>query len=452
MHPLWITSSDPNSESQRQRDFHRHWVAGALDAFAGHSAAVIIPLLVLSLGGSATQAGLLASASIVVSTVAEPLVGVIADRHSRRALLVSSAVVMAISSLGLVLFMLVDGAPLGLMAAVVLVDALASATYAAASGGALRQLLPADDPHRALGTMQARDQAAGMAGPAVGGILFGLARPLALLFNACAHLAAAVLAVAIRTDLSPHLAEQDERESLLASARKGLALVWRNPFLRFVVVWSAAVNAVFTAVYFAILLLAERSGSPAASIGLALGLASGCGIVGALLGPRVVPRLSARTLIVGTSALLATLVAGMAALNNLWIHAGLLGLVLLCSPALSILLQSYAIAVVPPEFQGRAGGVIGGVAGAVQFLAPLTAGLLVPVAPAWLMFLLLAAPLAVLACWSVRGAALLHAATADISSAAAMLDDDANEDGEPDGAGGPEDADSTVAERTGTVV
>ncbi len=401
----------------QHRDFRRYWIAGACDALAGHSSAVVLPLLVLALGGSPATAGLLASLAIGLGTVVEPLAGIVADRHSRRLLMIGSDLTMAAGALALGLALLFDRASLPLLVGITVVESVAEATSSAAARGAIRQVLP-DEASPQLSALQARDQAAGLIGPAVGGVLFSVGRFVPYVLNSILHAVTALCISSIRTELSPHLDSAEPRESLRVAATAGIRLLWRHPFLRFAVLWGAGVNAVFATVYYGVLLLAAASGTPAATIGLVLGLASGIGMIGALLAPTLLRLVPAGSLIVTTSVAMVVLVAAMGLNQSLWAQGGLLGLVLLIAPAISILFQSYSIAVIPAELQGRAGSVMSFVVGCAQLLAPLTAGLLAGAVSPPAASALLATVLAGLAVYAVYGGRLLSAVVAGSQAAA----------------------------------
>ncbi|SOD73605.1 predicted MFS family arabinose efflux permease [Jatrophihabitans sp. GAS493] len=421
---------------RRGRDFRRYWVAGAVDAMGSHAATIVVPLIVLGAGGSVTLAGAVATLSIGVETLVEPVAGVLADRVSRRSMMIVAALFAAAAALALALVVAQDGYRLDVVVALVLAEAIATASYGAAAQGAIRQLLPPDDPQPALAALQARDQGAALVGPPVGGLLFSLTRWAPLLFNAISYVVTAVLVAGIRTDLTPTAAvdrervdrePEDPRDSFLQSSRAGLRLVFGHPFLRFALSWGAGINAVFATVYYVVLLNAASSGASAAAIGVLLGVASGLGLVGSLAAPTVLRRVAPTKLIPLTSWVMVVLVAAMGLTGELFAQGLLLGTVLLISPAVSILFQSYAIATVPVEMQGRAGGVMGFFLGLSLLAAPVSAGLMVQWLAGWAVTTVLAALLALLAVYARTGTqALLDCASAIEEDLA-----DASESSEP---------------------
>lgn len=137
---------------------------------------IAMPLLVLALTGSVAKAGIVAVTRALATAAAVIPAGVISDRVDRRRLMIACSCLRlgAVSSVPIALA--VGCPPFGLLVAVSLLDAsLSSISYVAE-----RSLLPvrvegAELPE-AITVNEARTAAAVLAGPPVGGVLFGLAR------------------------------------------------------------------------------------------------------------------------------------------------------------------------------------------------------------------------------------------------------------------------------------
>lgn len=86
--------SRPRAEQpQRRRDFRLYWLAGVTDRLGTHAAELTLVLLVLTAGGSPALAGLVGTVALTVPTVLGPVAGVLADRWSRKHLMLCSAAV-----------------------------------------------------------------------------------------------------------------------------------------------------------------------------------------------------------------------------------------------------------------------------------------------------------------------------------------------------------------------
>ncbi|MFY1627016.1 MFS transporter [Micromonospora sp. WMMD723] len=430
----------PGGSSHRGGDFHRYWIAGAIDQIGSQATGIVLPLLTLAVTGSPAAAGLVGALALTGRLVAAPVAGVLADRLPRQRMMVVSLLVAA-GAMTAILVSVAAGVPtLGLLAAAAFVEGVAQSGYEAAGAGAIRRLLPADD-QKALARLEARNNAARIVGPLLGGALYQLARWLPFLADVVSYLVAAALVATIRTDLTP---ERRERTSFRTDLREGLRFVWRQPFLRFVTIWAAGINVTFGALVYYAILTAGRQGAPAASIGLILTIASVGGLVGALAAPMVFSRVRPVTVIVFASWAMVGLVVAMSQARQTWSYGLLFGLVFLLSPLLGVIFQSRVIALTPDGLQGRVATVMGTVGEVLQTPAPLLAGVLVAWYSPATVALVFATALALLATYTTLVARRLRtgsgATVGTDDSAAADPDGEQTADGDAGASSDPEEA------------
>ncbi|MEV4722723.1 MFS transporter [Micromonospora humida] len=432
----------PGESSHRGGDFHRYWIAGAIDQIGSQATGIVLPLLTLAVTRSPAAAGLVGALALTGRLVAAPVAGVLADRLPRKRMMVVSLLVAA-GAMTAILVSVAAGVPtLGLLAAAAFVEGVAQSGYEAAGSGAIRRLLPADD-QKALARLEARNNAARIVGPLLGGALYQLARWLPFLADVVSYLVAAGLVATIRTDLTP---ERRERTSFRTDLREGLRFVWRQPFLRFVTIWAAGINVTFGALVYYAILTAGRQGAPAASIGLILTIASVGGLAGALAAPMVFSRVRPVTVIVFSSWAMVALVVAMSQARQTWSYGLLFGLVFLLSPLLGVIFQSRVIALTPDGLQGRVATVMGTVGEVLQTPAPLLAGVLVAWYSPATVALVFAAALALLATYTTLVVRQLRAgsgATAGTDGSAAVdpaTGDGRSADGDAGASSDPEEA------------
>lgn len=394
VHPERAVKTEENA--RRARDFRLYWIAGAVDQIGSQASGIVFPLVTLAVTGSPAAAGLVGALALAGRLVTAPVAGVLADRLPRKRLMVG-ALLLAAAAMAVVLVAVAAGVPtLALLAGAAFVEGVAQAGYESAGAGAIRRVLPADDK-KALARLEARNHAAQIAGPVLGGALYQLGRWVPFLVDVVSYVVAAGLVAAIRTDLTP---DRQERTSFLTDLRAGLRFVWRQPVLRFVTIWAAGINFVFGALIYHAILTAGRQGAPAASIGLLLTLASVGGLVGALGAPLVFSRVRPMTVVVFASWAMVALVVVMSQARQTWTYGLLFGLVFLLSPLLGVIFQSRAIELTPDAMQGRVATVMGTVGEVLQTPAPLLAGVLVAWQSPTVVALVFAAALAVLATYT----------------------------------------------------
>jgi predicted MFS family arabinose efflux permease len=208
--------------------------------------------------------GILYAAMMGIAFPLAPFWGVLAERYSRRLVVVRSQYLEAVSHLLLVFApdlwwvvasRLLLGFTYGSIAVVIATQA---------------QLTPRKHIGTAIGTVQAAMPVAASIGPPVGAFLIELVglRGMFLIDAALALLGGLIL-----TFLMPDIPKSEPKTSLLARTGETLALVWRRPALRwnficlFLSIGSRAVVEVYLPVR-----ITEISEDPAWMIGLILGV------------------------------------------------------------------------------------------------------------------------------------------------------------------------------------
>ena len=385
-------------------DFRRFWVAGAVNRLGSHVSGLALPIVVLAAGGGPGTAGLVGTVGAAAELAASPAAGVYADRWPRRTMLVGSALLAALAMGAVAIGVATGTVPLALLFAAAAVEGLATSAYAAAASGAIRAVLPADNPEAAVGALQAREQGAQLVGPGVGGGLYQLTPWAPFLADTVSYLLAAACIRSIRTDLGPVRAEAAAAPSTFrAELAEGVRYVAGKPFLRFVAVWAGGVNLVLGGLYFFVIVVARLRGSAPGAIGAALTAAGVAGLAGALLGPALLRRVRPRVVVIAASWLLVAAVALAWASTTLWAYAVMLGAVSAAVPVLSILFQSKAILGTPDGLQGRVATALDLSSRAAGAAAPLLAGTLAATLAPATAAACFAAALAALAVYAAAG-------------------------------------------------
>ncbi|WP_340558796.1 MFS transporter [Streptomyces sp. GSL17-111] len=368
----------PDSQSSspfRKRDFFLFWTAGAVDGLGTHASSLVLPLILLGAGHPAGLVGLVTSVALVSGLVVSPAAGVLADRWPRKPMMYTAAIVAA-GAMGSVFVAVALGhVVLAHVLVAAVIEQAASATYGAAASGTIRRLVPSGEYTRAIGYLQARDQAVQIVGPTVGGVLYQLARWVPLLADTVSFLLVAVLSRAIRTDLTP--VREGPAASFVRDLTEGLRFVWAEPFLRFVMMWTAGINALLGALYFHAVVASHAQGASPSSIGLILTLAGVGGLLGALAAPWLVRRIPAGWIVTGASWAMVPTATGLAFASEIWFYGLMLSCVSLIVPSVVVVLQTRAVLVTPDRLLARMGTVLGTAGQGVAVLAPVAAGVFV---------------------------------------------------------------------------
>jgi MFS family permease len=272
-------------------------IAGVGSTLGTWAYAVALPVYAYHAGG-ARAVGLLFFARFVLAALAAPWFGVLADRWSRRSLMLSADLVRA----GIFAAMTVVATTHASAYAVytlAVVSTIVSGSYSPAQGALLPLLVDSPEELTAANLVGNTVSSVGMfAGPAIGGVLLALSGPAAVFaLNGSLFIWSAVFVLQVPRDEPP---ERAERPRLLPELTAGFRTVLREPALRVVVGLSTVQTLVEGTLEVLLVVLALRilhSGN--AGVGW-LNTAMG---VGSLAGATLVAVLAARRRLAGGFAL-----------------------------------------------------------------------------------------------------------------------------------------------------
>lgn len=260
------------------QDFVLLWTAGVTSALGSQLTMVAYPLLVLAGGGSATGAGLVGSAGLLVRTVLRLPAGALGDRWDRRRVMLACDGIRAVLLLAVVGVVAGGGATVPMLLLASAAESACTVFFRPAERAALRRVVPVEQLAPALAANQARDHAAELAGPALGGLLFGLGRVLPFVGDALSYAYSFVAVLLVRTPLRAPRTPAGEPRGLGREIADGVALTWRDRQLRAIALCSAAADLVYVALLEAfggrpvLLLLGGAMAVVAAGSGLSRGL------------------------------------------------------------------------------------------------------------------------------------------------------------------------------------
>jgi predicted MFS family arabinose efflux permease len=262
--------------------------------------------------------------------------------------------------------------PYGLVVLVAVVDGTGFVITYVSERGAVRRLVPPEQLGEAVARNESRMFAAMLAGPPLGGVLFGLGRAVPFLADAVSYAASAVAKLLIRTDF------QDVREPATPfGAAEGLRWLWERPFFRLCSLLFAGSNPVFTGLYLLVVVLAKRHGASSALVGVMLGIAAAGGLIGALLAPALQRRLSARAVLIGESWALALAIPLLAVAQDALLLGAILAAAELITPVTNSIVVGYRVALTPDRLQGRVQAASTLISFSAGWLGPLAVGVLV---------------------------------------------------------------------------
>ena len=230
-------------------------LAGAGSTLGTWAYAVALPVYAYHAGG-ARAVGLLFFARMALAALAAPWLGVLADRWSRRQLMLSGDVVRCAIFVAMAAAASAGTSPY-IVYALAVTSTVISGSYTPAQAALLPSLVETPDELTAANLVGNTISSVGMfAGPALGGILLAVSTPSAVFaLNAALFLWSAAFVLQVPRDDPPQPAE---RPKLLPELTAGWAAVWRTPALRVVVGLTTAEEIVYGALEVLLVVLALR--------------------------------------------------------------------------------------------------------------------------------------------------------------------------------------------------
>jgi len=275
---------------------------------------------VLLLNASAAETGLLQTAQTLPFLLLALPAGVLADRVARRRLMAGSEALRAASLLVVMLLLASGHLDLPLLALLGFVGALGTVCYSVAAPALLPSMVPRHQLGAANRWLELARSTAYAGGPALGGAIVGWSgASIAYVIATVLSLLATVLLI----KLPESAPARSQRRHPLLEVSEGAHFVLAHPLLRPILVTAIFFNAswfVLQAIYVAYAV--QHLGLTATGVGITLGVYGGGMIIGALLAPRLMDRLSLGTVIVLGP--LAGLVAALVMLASLWLPSGVI--------------------------------------------------------------------------------------------------------------------------------
>jgi MFS family permease len=394
----------------RNRDFVLLQTGLLLSSGGSQMTAIAYPLLVLTLTGSAAKAGVVAFVRLLAMAVFALPAGLAADHWNRRRLMIAAHGVRAVAIGTLAVLVAADEIVYWAIPLVAFVEGAGAAVFSAAQSGAFRAVVPTPQLPAAVAVVTGREAAIGVASPALGGVLFGIARALPFLVHAVLYLFSAIALLAMRTPF------QQEREvdhaRLRARVAEGFRFLWDNAFLRTVSLLFGLANFIGPGVLFAIVVIGEEQGLTSGRVGLLVAAFGACILVGSFLSPLVRRRLPVRGVLL--LELWTWVGCGLFVIwPNVYVLTASILPTALAIPSTDSVVHSYRYAMTPDRLMGRVASVWATIGLAIAPLGPLVAGLLLESTSARAAIAVFAAAGLALALWgtlsgSIRAAPSLR--------------------------------------------
>ena len=386
---------------RRNLRFQTLWIGMTASTVGVSVADVAYPLIILAMTGSPALAGLFAAVQAVGMLAAGLPAGSLADRYDSRTIVIATEAARAAVTACVVVALMAGWLSLPLLLAAAALLGIGQAIKGAAGLLLMRSVVAPEQLTRALTQDEVRMNGAALAGPAIGGALYGvhaLAHALPFVFTAgsfvVALAAAALMAVVPGqtrdAGVQARPAERPEGTAGSGGMLAGLRTLWDQPVLRAATMLIMFVNTIGAGFDLVIIVILRHQAVPPGMIGVALGVGAAGGLAGASL-VGILHRLRPGVLMLGMCLLDVLILALLALPFGPWWVAGLLFIVMLGVPAIRVLVDILVIRQAPPEQRGRVVAALMTLIGLGMPVGVAGCGLLLQYLPAQAAMLTLAA-------------------------------------------------------------
>ena len=271
----------------RLREFRLLFGAQAVSIIGDRMVGIALAFAVLELGGSATEVGVVLAIRIAPMVATLLVGGVVADRISRRAVMVAADLSRLVTQGAIAVLLLTGTAEIWMLAVLSGLTGAATGFFNPASTGLMPAIVPAERLQEANGVRATALSGGEIAGPAIAGVLIaGFGAGWALAIDAATFAVSALFLAQL------HMPERVVRESssFLSDLREGWGVFTSLTWVWVFVVGAGFGNMLWGAWMTLGPVIAKQDLGGAAAWGTVLG-ATGIGaLIGALIAVRVRPR------------------------------------------------------------------------------------------------------------------------------------------------------------------
>jgi hypothetical protein len=372
-------------------DFRLVYVSELASCLGSAMSAIAYPLLVLSLGGTAVQAGSVATVSLSARLALRLPAGQLADRWNRRTVMLVTDLARVVALGSIPLAAAFGGVGYPQLVAVAVAEGAATALFGPASDILTKDVVSPEYLPAALGLSQSVQAATYLAGPAIGGALFAAGRELPFAVDAASYAVSALLLwlVTVRPPAHARTAQPPAGEIQPAGETRpagetqprggmlaGIRWLTGMPDLLAVLAYASVINLVSTAIEVLAIIDLRAHGVAAPAVGLILSCSGIGAITGSAASAFLIRHLSPVTILSGIGVLWSAALTVLAAGFSPPLLGSLLCLLMTLSPAAGVVVGHAVLVRTPRALLGRVSAATSILLSGLAALGPLFAGAL----------------------------------------------------------------------------
>ncbi|MFF4015049.1 MFS transporter [Streptomyces sp. NPDC001843] len=337
----------------RNRDFSLLLSGQLVSAIGDQAHFMALPLIVLALTGSATQAGVVLGLGTLSFLAFGLIAGALVDRWDRKATMIWCELGRAVLIAGVVVALWLNQLTMPQLYATAVLAGILATLFQVANTAALPNVVGPRQLSAALAYSQAASSTVSIFGASLAGALYALGRTVPFAVNAVSFAVSAASLLLMRARFQLDRQEVRTTSRLTSEIREGLGWLWRQPVIRFLTLVSAADKVRYGAGYLLIITLARQVGASPLWIGVIFSGAAVGALAGALVSERATRRFPLGRIAVVMMWLEALMFPLYALAPNPLLLAAVAAAESLVAPVYTVAMTSHQLAVTPDELRGR---------------------------------------------------------------------------------------------------
>ncbi len=339
----------------RNRDYLLLWSGQSISWLGSGISQLALPLLVLALTKSATQAGLVGALEVLPQIVIGLIAGALVDRWNRKWVMIICDIGRSLILASIAIALVLKSLPMQLLYFLVPAEGAFAVFFNLAASSRLPYIVAKEQLPAAVAQDQTSQAVTSLVSPSLGGLFYSLAPFLPFLADAVSYLASIISLCFLKTAFQQeHAAKPPE---LHLAIREGFLWLWEQRVVRSLSFLIGGVG--FTAGGHTLLLivLAQHQHASSTLIGLMFTVAGIGSIIGSQLAPFIQKRFPFGWITITGCGLFVLLWPLYAVVSSpLALGAVFAGLAF-SSVILEIGLLSYLLVLIPDELRGRVNSI-----------------------------------------------------------------------------------------------
>jgi len=359
----------------RQRNYMLLWSGQVVSSLGSGMTSFALPLLILALTSSPLLAGVASALYALPYPLFSLPVGALMDRWNRKRVMIACDAVRALNIATIPIAFAAGVLTMPQICVNAFIEGSCFVVFNIAEVAALSRVVHKTQLPAAAAQNEAAFGLVGLLSPSIGGFLYKSISPMfPFLFDAISY-GASVFSLSL-INVKFQTERPAQAHDLRAEIKEGLVWLWSRPLIRTMAFLTGGLNFIGSGSALMIILLAQRHGADARTIGLVFSIGASGGVLGAVTAGRLARRLSFSQAIIGSVWISVLLFPLVLVAPNVFVIGAITAIMATTGPLYNVVQFSYRLALIPDHLQGRVNSAFRLIAWGSQPLGAATAGVL----------------------------------------------------------------------------